>query len=30
MTPDEFNAFWKQEITRWEGVLKDVGAKPVQ
>jgi len=30
MTPDEFNTFWRQEITRWEGVLKDVGANPVQ
>jgi tripartite-type tricarboxylate transporter receptor subunit TctC len=28
MTPAQLNAFWKQEITRWEGALKDVGAQP--
>lgn len=30
MTPDQLNDFWKQEITRWEGALKDVGAQPGQ
>lgn len=30
MTPAQLNTFWKQEIARWEGALKDVGAEPVQ
>jgi tripartite-type tricarboxylate transporter receptor subunit TctC len=30
MTPTQFNTFWKQEIDRWEGVLRDVGVKPGQ
>lgn len=30
LSPDQFNTFWRQEIERWEGVLKDVGVKPGQ
>ena len=29
MSPSQFGSYWVDERTKWEKVLKDVGAQPV-